>query len=136
MTQEEHDRLEQQLYPDQNITWDMEEEVKPTQVLIDIEAGKRTNKMINVFHLPHELQNEWEEKTRQIRLDASKTIMGLPTSVGFEVCQQHIADYLQKNCSQQHILILASTLLYKAAHQDAMMASNPLAAMFSNGRKG
>lgn len=122
MTRKEHDKLEQEMYPDQTITWTYEEEVKPTQVLIDIEAGIRTNKMINVFHLPHELQDEWEKKTQAIRQDASKTMLGLPTSVGFEVCRQHIADYLQKNCLQQHILILASTLIFSAAHDDAMKA--------------
>ena len=51
------DRLskeERNQYPNQEITWDYEKEVKPVPVLIDIEAGNRTNLLINVFHLPHE----------------------------------------------------------------------------------
>lgn len=112
MTKDEQDKLEQELYPDQSITWDYEEEVPAKQVLIDIEAGCRTNLMMNVFHLPHDTTDKWTEKLKPIIQDAARTTCQVETTVGFEVGQQHVADYLQKNCSQQQILFLAANQVY------------------------
>lgn len=114
---EEQEELKR--YPDQRITWAYEEEVKPVKVLIDIEAGVRTNKIINCFHLPESKIKEWESKTRNIRVDAAKTMLGQETSVGFPVGQQHVAELLQNECSQQHILCLAASHIISGAHKIA-----------------
>lgn len=102
-------------FPNQDITWEYEEETTPQPVLVDIEAGNRTNLLINVLHLPHETIVKWEKAITPIILDASKSMLGLETSTGFDIGQQHIMDFLQKSCSQQHILTLATNHLFALA---------------------
>lgn len=96
-----------------------EKEVKPVKVLIDVEAGTRTNNLNEVFHLPHTVFKEWEELKKNLHIDLVKSQLGEETSVGFSVGQQHIVDFLQKQASQQMILTLASNFLYKCAIENA-----------------
>lgn len=99
-----------------------EEEVKPTPVLIDVEAGNRTNKINDVFHLPDSVFKKWQDLKQPLHEDLVKTMLGEEDGgVGFRVGQQHIVDFLQKHGSQQMILILASNFLYMRAEQNATM---------------
>ena len=113
-------------YPDQTITWAYEEEIPAKPVLLDIQAGVRTNLMMNVFHLPHETADKWIEKLKPIIEDAARTTCQVETTVGFQVGQQHVADFLQKNCSQQQILFLASNQVYGMAKKLAEEAVQQL----------
>ena len=121
MTKEQLEQEEAQRYPDQSINWEMEKEVKPVPVLLDIAAGVRTNKMMNVFHLPHDTAEKWVESIKEVITDAAKTLVGEDTSVGVPVAQQHITQWLQEHASQQQILFFASNFLYHMANDMAAM---------------
>lgn len=128
MTQEEHDKLEQQLYPDQSITWDYEDEFPATKVLVDVAAGNRTNKMMNVLHLPDGTYDKWMGGVKDLVIDVAKTMAGEheDTTVEMQTGQQHIADWLNNHASQQQLLCFASNHLYSIAMQMAEKRLNPL----------
>lgn len=136
MDQEEHDKLEQQLYPDQSITWEYEDEFPATKVLVDVAAGNRTNKMMNVLHLPHDTPEKWMESVKELVIDVAKTVAGESesTSVEMQTGQQHIADWLNNNASQQQLLFFACNHLYSMSIQMAekrLQQKNPLAHLLS-----
>lgn len=120
-----------------------EEEIKPTPVLIDVEAGNRTNKINDVFHLPETVFEKWEELKMPLHEDLVKTMLGEEDEgVGFRVGQQHIVDFLQKHGSQQMILVLASNFIYMRAEQNASLirkkrgGNRPRMAMFDSRNGG
>ena len=119
MTREQLEEQEEaKRFPDQTITWEMEEEVPATKILVDVEAGNRTNKMMNVFHLPHETPDKWMEGMKDLIIDVAKGMVGeeQDTTVGeMSVGQQHIADWLNNHASQQEVLFFACNHIYGIA---------------------
>lgn len=117
MIKEQLEDLEAKQYPDQSITWEMEKELPVTKVLVDVEAGNRTNKMMNVFHLPHDALDKWMDSIKDLVIDVTKSMVGeeKETTVGMSVGQQHIADWLNTHASQQQILFFACNHVYGMA---------------------
>ena len=123
MTREELIKKETEQYPDQSITWEMEKEVPATKVLVDIEAGNRTNLMMNVLHLPQDALDKWMDSIKDLVIDVTKSIMGeeKQTTVGMSVGQQHIADWLNTHASQQQLLFFACNHIYQMSINMAEM---------------
>ena len=123
MTREELTKKETEQYPNQSITWEMEKEVPATKVLVDIEAGNRTNLMMNVLHLPQDALDKWMASIKDLVIDVTKSIMGEEdkTTVGMVVGQQHIADWLNTHASQQQLLFFACNHIYQMSIDMAEM---------------